>query len=188
MVASMRPSSVTTIIQFRRRQARRVRSRGRFPGIAGLAVIAAALATVGWYLMLPPGGLPDRMAVAAIPASEHVQRPFTICGRGARVDCVVDGDTFYAGAEKIRIADMNAPEITSPLCAEEKALGEKAKRRLHALLNSGLVEIRPARGRTHDRYGRLLKTVHVRGRSVADTLAAEGLAHEWRGRKESWCG
>ena len=31
-------------------------------------------------------------------------------------------------------------------------------------------------------------TVHRDGRSIGETLVADGLAHEWRGRKESWCG
>jgi micrococcal nuclease len=37
-----------------------------------------------------------------------------ICGNGKRVTCVVDGDTFWWQGEKIRIKDLDAPEISEP--------------------------------------------------------------------------
>lgn len=46
-------------------------------------------------------------------------RPFPICLAGARVDCIVDGDTFWFSGEKVRIADMDTPEISSPRCRRE---------------------------------------------------------------------
>lgn len=114
-------------------------------------------------------------------------RPFPICLAGARVDCIVDGDTFWFSGEKVRIADMDTPEISSPRCRREFELGERAKRRLYQLMNEGPVELRKS-GRERDRYGRLLRTVHRDGRSVGDILVAEGLAHRWNGRRQSWCG
>jgi endonuclease YncB( thermonuclease family) len=53
-------------------------------------------------------------------------RPFPICSTGARVDCIVDGDTFWFAGQKIRIADFDTPEIFSPTCRRELELGEKA--------------------------------------------------------------
>ena len=123
---------------------------------------------------------------AAAPAVAP-SRPFPICSSGARVDCIVDGDMFWFSGEKVRIADVDTPEISSPGCRRELELGERAKRRLHQLMNGGPVELRKS-GRERDRYGRLLRTVHRDGRSVGDILVAEGLAHRWTGRKQSWCG
>jgi endonuclease YncB( thermonuclease family) len=111
---------------------------------------------------------------------------FTVCSSSPRITCVVDGDTFWLNGEKVRIADINAPETSRPGCIFEAELGERAKLRLLALLNSGRFELE--RGpRDRDRYGRLLRTVRQRGRSLGAVLVAEGLAEPWRGRRSDWC-
>jgi len=122
-------------------------------------------------------------APATIDA-EHAR--FSICGIGPRINCVVDGDTFWYRGEKIRIADINTPEIGQPNCAAEKYLGERAKRRLHQLLNAGRFSLQSI-DRNRDRYGRLLRIVTQRGKSVGNALVQEDLAHKWRGRRERWC-
>ena len=86
------------------------------------------------------------------------------------------------------MVDYDAPEISEPKCASEATLGERAKLRLLDLLNSGSVEIRPRGARDEDRYGRKLRLVLVNGRSVGDTLIAEGLAWPWQGHRHAWCG
>ena len=112
---------------------------------------------------------------------------FALCAEGPRTTCVVDGDTFWLGGEKVRLADINAPETHQPACPAERALGEAATRRLIALLNAGPVELR-TEGRDRDRYGRLLRVVTRAGRSLGARLVAEGLAEPWHGRRGSWCG
>jgi endonuclease YncB( thermonuclease family) len=119
--------------------------------------------------------------LASIPA-----RSFAACAGSARVTCVVDGDTFWLNGEKIRIADINTPEVGSPSCPEEAALGRQASRRLVELLSAGPFSLAAA-DRDEDQYGRKLRIVERDGRSVGKILVAEGLAHEWRGRRESWC-
>ena len=42
--------------------------------------------------------------------------------------------------------------------------------------------------RDRDRYGRLLRVVTRRGRSLGQELVTEGLAEGWKGRRSSWCG
>ncbi|MEX0409656.1 thermonuclease family protein [Aquibium sp. LZ166] len=122
------------------------------------------------------------------PLNGHpVRQQFSICGASKRVNCVVDGDTFWLDGVKIRIADIDTPEVTGPACATEKQLAGKATLRLQLLLNSGEFELRRS-DRDEDRYGRKLRTVHRDGRSIGEILVADGLAHEWRGHKESWCG
>lgn len=112
---------------------------------------------------------------------------FTLCGDAPRQTCVVDGDTIWLAGEKIRIADINAPETTQAACPAERARGEAAKRRLLALLNAGPVEL-VSTGRSHDRYGRRLAMVSRAGESLGGQLVAEGLAEPWRGRRSDWCG
>jgi micrococcal nuclease len=112
---------------------------------------------------------------------------FSLCSSAPRVTCVVDGDTFWLAGEKIRMADINAPETSDPQCPREAELGRLAKLRLLALLNAGRVEL-VAGERERDRYGRLLRTVQRQGRSLGAVLVAEGLAEPWRGKRSDWCG
>lgn len=111
---------------------------------------------------------------------------FALCADGPRNTCVVDGDTFWLQGEKVRIADINAPETHGARCAYEQQLGDAATRRLIVLLNAGPFAL-TIDGRERDRYGRLLRVVTRRGRSVGAELVKEGLAEPWRGRRSDWC-
>jgi micrococcal nuclease len=110
-----------------------------------------------------------------------------LCAQGPRITCVVDGDTFWLHGEKVRIADINAPEVQGARCPSERMRGQAAARRLAALLNAGSFELAAA-GRERDRYGRLLRTVTRGGHSLGEDLVAEGLAERWQGRRGNWCG
>lgn len=116
-----------------------------------------------------------------------VAAPLALCAQGPRTTCVVDGDTFWLNGEKVRLADINAPETQGAQCAEEAELGEAAKRRLAALLGEGRFQLEGG-ARDRDRYGRLLRVVRRDGRSLGAVLVAEGLAEPWRGRRSDWCG
>lgn len=111
---------------------------------------------------------------------------FSLCDRGRRTNCVVDGDTFYLDGEKIRIADIDTPETHPPRCAEEAELGERATLRLRALLNEGGFTLGTI-DRDEDRYGRKLRTVMRGGESLGDVLVDEGLARPYAGGRRSWC-
>ena len=112
---------------------------------------------------------------------------FTLCAEAPRTTCVVDGDTFWLAGEKVRIADINAPETHGAACASEAARGAAATRRLIVLLNAGAFSLE-AGPRDRDRYGRLLRTVRRSGRSIGEALVTEGLAERWQGRRGDWCG
>lgn len=99
---------------------------------------------------------------------------------------MVDGDTAWIGGVKVRVADIDAPETHPPRCAREADLGERATRRLAELMNAGPFELAPT-GRDEDRYGRKLRVLVRRGRSLGDQLVAEGLARTWDGRRRPWC-
>ena len=80
---------------------------------------------------------------------------FSMCGMGYRYNCVIDGDTFYYHGERIRVADIDAPEIHEPHCAYEANLGDQATHRLRELLNDGPF-ILASVAQDEDRYGRKL--------------------------------
>ncbi|MET0589180.1 MAG: hypothetical protein ABWZ75_11725 [Novosphingobium sp.] len=70
---------------------------------------------------------------------------FALCGSGPRINCVVDGDTFWLRGEKVRIADINTPETSRPACGAEAARGAAATRRLIVLLIRVRSGLRPVR-------------------------------------------
>lgn len=111
---------------------------------------------------------------------------FSICGSGQRITCVVDGDTFWFRGEKIRIADIDTPELSPPRCERERERGLAAKQRLLDILNSGPLSFKTT-ARDEDRFGRKLRIVYRERRSVGDILVAEGLARKWEGSRRSWC-
>jgi len=131
------------------------------------------------------GAMPAASQARAI-ADPEIAR-FERCAGPGRVTCVVDGDTIWYHGAKIRLADINAPEVSQPACPAEAALGERATRRLTDLLNAGSFSLE-REGRDTDRYGRLLRIVTRRGASLGATMEAEGLAEHWQGRRGSWCG
>ena len=111
---------------------------------------------------------------------------FTFCHSGGGTNCVVDGDTFYMDGQKIRIADIDAPETHDFRCASELERGQRATRRLQDLLNSGAVRMASI-DRDTDRYGRKLRIVEVNGAGVGEALVGEGLARPYAGGRRSWC-
>ena len=100
---------------------------------------------------------------------------------------MIDGDTFDYDGIRIRIADIDTPEVHGR-CPYETALAARATQRMRALLAAGPFELHaPGNGRDEDRYGRKLRIVTRGGRSLGDVLVAEGLARTWTGRREPWC-
>ncbi len=99
---------------------------------------------------------------------------------------MADGDTFWFRGEKIRIADIDTPELRPPRCERERERGLAAKQRLFDTLNSGPLSFKTT-ARDEDRFGRNLRTVYRERRSVGDILVAEGLARKWEGSRRSWC-
>ncbi len=100
---------------------------------------------------------------------------------------VYDADTFDVGAERIRVNNLDAPEIGGRAdCPAESALGDAATTAAVAIFASAQrVTIYPEHRR--DRYSRVLARVDVDGRDFAQMLIDRGLARPWRGRSSSWC-
>jgi hypothetical protein len=117
----------------------------------------------------------------------ETHRRFRQCGGVHQTFCVIDGDTVRVDGERIRLADIDTPEIGGAQCGAERRLGERAKRRLIELLNDGSFTVARTGARDRDSYGRPLRVLARGGRSLGDTLIDEGLARPWRGARQSWC-
>lgn len=120
-------------------------------------------------------------------AQSTVNTRFAKCSSSIRTNCVVDGDTLWLNGQKVRVADIDAPEISTPRCGSELALGNRATSRLIELVNEGPFQLQAWPGRDTDRYGRKLRVLVRDGRSLGDRLVAEGLARTWSGQRQPWC-
>jgi len=150
--------------------------------LLGMAVMVSALRWRVWLAPAPPTAGP----VAG--EDDREQAAFHLCGHKWHDDCVVDGDTIHYRGEKIRLADINAPEVSEPQCDSELDLGERATDRMLALLNGGRFTLVPLPDRDEDKYGRKLRTITRGGESLGMVLVREGLAERWRGFRRDWCG
>lgn len=157
--------------------------RRRRTPVATIGALAVAIGLAVGVLSVPDimNG-DDAMPPSSIAATGR----FTLCHSGGGTNCVVDGDTIWIAGEKVRIADIDTPETHPPRCPAEAELGDRATRRLQALLNAGPIELAAA-DRPTDRYGRRLAIVTRDGVSLGDTLIDEGLARPWEGRRRPWC-
>ncbi|MGB3795192.1 MAG: thermonuclease family protein [Alteraurantiacibacter sp.] len=130
--------------------------------------------------------LPDNDAARG--SGMVVDTHFPRCDDGMRITCIVDGDTIWYQGEKIRIADIDTPEVGDPGCANERSMGNRAMNRMQVLLNEGEFTLsRPFGTPDRDQYDRLLRTVERDGESVGAMLVNEGLAEKWGGRRIAWC-
>ncbi len=121
-------------------------------------------------------------------AQDRERAQFPICQGANRITCIVDGDTIWYRGTKIRIADIDTPEVTRPACPNEAALGKRATERMRALLNAGPFTLtQGADGRDTDRFGRSLRVVMRDGVSLGEVLVVEGLAERWGGPQIAWC-
>jgi endonuclease YncB( thermonuclease family) len=125
--------------------------------------------------------------VYASGATSKVSVVFQKCATGKRQACIVDGDTIWLYGHKIRVADIDTPELSEPKCSSELVLGKRATDRMLELINEGPFELRGWPGRDTDRYGRKLRVLIRDGRSLGDVMVSEGLARTWSGRREPWC-
>lgn len=99
---------------------------------------------------------------------------------------VHDGDSIRCGSERIRIADIDAPELPdSPKCQDRRRSyawcdydkGYEAQDALRAFLARGPVTIDRM---GQDKYGRTLARVTVGGKDAGAYLVGLGLARWWR--------
>ena len=121
---------------------------------------AIALSLIAAVAVFSPqtGGLSPTPA-----AADEVRRAYAI-----------DGDTIEADGRRIRVANIDTPEMgDSARCAAERRLAQRATQRARALIDgANRVEAHPV-GRI-DRYGRTVAYVWIDGRDLGEALIAEG--------------
>ena len=154
------------------------REREMWGAFAGVVLIAAACAAlmVGVSQVTNSGNRAE--AASAAPQFDH-------CLNANQPDCILDGDTFFIGGERVEIAGIDAPEIRSSGCPEESRRGIQAAVRLKNLLNRGPVTLANAR---RDADGQLVREVDVQGIDVGTAMVAGGFARSAASAPGSWCG
>lgn len=83
--------------------------------------------------------------------------------------------------QSVRISDIDTPETYQAQCTHEAELGQRATRRLLALLNMGPFTMERRGFRDSDQYSRRLRVIVRDGRSLGGILVSEGLAKNGRG-------
>jgi endonuclease YncB( thermonuclease family) len=162
------------------------------PGRILFAFVLTVAGGVGWVAFDDRFGRPDELHAARLflppptIVNDVLLAGFSLCAGPVRANCVVDGDTFWFRGEKIRIADIDAPEITQSACTAERQAGESSRDRLLAMLNEGRFSL-TAGWRERDRYGRKLRIVSREGKSLGERLVEQGLARRWNGPGFGWC-
>ena len=149
-------------------------------------VVIACVAFVG-YAAVRDGMLPEFLGGnSAVRFTKGIE---TIDLREAHI---LDGGTISFRSERIRIANIEAPEIFEPGCRREREIGLKAKERLGQLITSGPSQIERVGA---DANGRTLAKVRTGGTDVGQVLVNEGFVLP-RGatsdtrdtRLKHWCG
>ena len=99
---------------------------------------------------------------------------------------VHDGDTIRCGSVRVRITNIDAPELPDSSKCHDRRVSyawcdyravEASRAALVRLLSRGRVMIERL---GTDRYGRTLATVSVGGVDAGDHLISQGLAKPWR--------
>lgn len=131
-----------------------------------------------------------RLAVALIAAAaggaywlDSGERPRIYESGACRA---VDGDTLDCAGRRVRLVNIDAPELHGR-CPAENQMAERAKLAAMIALATSPIHVTPDGGK--DRYGRLLARVVVDGRDLGETLIAQGLARPYAGGpRRGWCG
>lgn len=154
-----------------------ISSRKRWRDIRGRAVI------IVFACLAPSAGMGAEnrhTTVSALLCEQASCSPVTLL--------VWDGDSFIlrderGGREKIRIENIDAPEIDGR-CAAERAAAVKAKSELARLLAGHRIKL--VRSKL-DRYGRQLARVVSDEGDVGERLVEQDLARRWDSWRASWC-
>ena len=125
---------------------------------------------IAWYCLTPASAAP------------HLKGPVP-----AMVERVIDGDTLVVRARiwldqditvRVRIADIDTPELSRPRCPAERAKAEVAKQLAEKMIGPGAVTLSDIH---YGKYaGRVVAHVKTGQGDLAETLKAQGLdGDEW---------
>ena len=146
--------------------------------------LSRPVVTVGISPLLP-------FSAGAISSNRHTIVDAMLCDGISCQDVTLrgwDGDSFtiYGGAggrEKIRIENIDTPEIDGA-CAAERVAALQAKDELADQMSGHRIQLVRS---DLDRYGRQLARVAVDRRDVGETLIEHGLVRRWDSWRKPWC-
>ena len=102
-----------------------------------------------------------------------------------------DGDTCYVNIDgvntKIRLLELDTPEISKPKCEAELELGLIARDYLNNLItNASTIEFKT--NYTEDYFGRILAHLIIDGEDVSAKIVSNNLGVVYdRNKKPDWC-
>lgn len=102
-----------------------------------------------------------------------------------------DGDTCYVIIDgkntKIRLLELDTPEISKPKCEAEKRLGIEARDYLNSLIeNASTIEFKT--DYVEDYFGRVLSFLIIDGEDVSEKIVNNNLGVVYkRNDKKDWC-
>ena len=102
-----------------------------------------------------------------------------------------DGDTCYVTVDgkkaKVRLLELDTPEISKPKCDTELELGIKARDYINNLIsNAKIIEFKT--DFTKDYFGRILAYLVVDGEDVSEKIINNNLGVIYdRNNKKDWC-
>ena len=102
-----------------------------------------------------------------------------------------DGDTCYVTVDgknnKIRLLELDTPEISKPKCDEELELGLKARDYINDLIvNASSIEFKT--DYREDYFGRILSYLIIDGEDVSAKIVSNNLGVVYdRNNKNDWC-
>jgi micrococcal nuclease len=175
------------ILQFRSRPKKRPAPPRRKQLGVYLSVPVWVALVAGMTFLEPDFSSKEFGTVEIAPARLAISQRFDFCGWSSQSFCIIDGDTIRYAGTKIRIEDIDTPEIHDYKCDEELERGLRAKSRLLELINDGPFEIVYSGGRDEDQYERKLRRILRNGLSLGELLVDEGLARPYAGGRRSWC-
>jgi micrococcal nuclease len=93
---------------------------------------------------------------------------------------------YGSGRERIRILGIDTPEVgKGARCNAERRLADLATMTLKEIIMGEQLEIRR---NGHDRYGRTLAWIRVRGADVGEMLIRAHVAVRFGNGRPDWCG
>ncbi len=102
-----------------------------------------------------------------------------------------DGDTCYVTVDgkdtKIRLLELDTPEISKPKCDQELQLGLKAREYINSLImNASLIEFKTDYKK--DYFGRILSYLIIDGEDVSTKIVNNNLGVVYdKNNKQDWC-
>ena len=175
------------ILQFRHHSKKRPATPRRKQRGVYLSVPVWVALVAGIALLKPVFDSKELDSSEIAPVRLAISQRFDFCSWSSQSYCVIDGDTIRYAGTKIRIEDIDTPEIHDYKCDSELERGLRAKSRLLELINAGPFEIVYSGGRDEDPYGRKLRRIVRNGLSLGELLIDEGLARRYAGGRRSWC-